>query len=83
MNYYTYKAINMNGILVKGSIEGDTIDSVYDDLIAKGLNIIDVKKASNIISKMQHYFKSKTVKRIDVIECVRNLTVMLKAGIPL
>jgi len=83
MSYYSYKAVNIDGAVVKGFIEADSIDSVYDDLVSKGLNILDVKKVSTVISKVKRYVTSKGVKRIDVIECVRNLTVMLRAGIPL
>jgi len=83
MSYFTYKAINLDGTMISGVTEAEEINAVYDDLTAKNLNILAVKKASNIIIKIRNYFVIGKVKRSDVIEYVRNLAVMLRAGIPL
>jgi len=83
MSYFTYKAINLDGTMISGVTEAEEINAVYDDLTAKNLNVLAVKKASNIIIKIRNYFVIGKVKRSDVIEYVRNLAVMLRAGIPL
>lgn len=83
MNYYFYKAINVDGSLVDGIVEADDQSAVYEDLTAKSLRVLDVKKASRMAGRIRQYFASRHVKRVDIIECIRNLSVMLTAGIPL
>jgi type II secretory pathway component PulF len=83
MNYYFYKAVNIDGSLIDGIVEAEDQAAVYDDLTAKSLRVLAVKKASKIAAMLRQRFASRGVKRVDVIECVRNLSVMLTAGIPL
>ena len=83
MNYYFYKAVNLDGSLIDGIVEAEDPAAVYDDLTAKSLKVLVVKKASKMAAKLRQHFVSRGVKRLDIIECVRNLSVMLTAGIPL
>ena len=83
MNYYFYKAVNVDGSLIDGIVEAEDQAAVYDDLTAKSLRVLVVKKASKMAARLRQRFASRGVKRVDVIECVRNLSVMLTAGIPL
>jgi type II secretory pathway component PulF len=83
MNYYFYKAVNLDGSLIDGIIEAEDLSAVYDDLTAKSLRVLVVKKASGFAARIRQHLSSRGIKRTDVIECVRNLSVMLKAGIPL
>ncbi len=83
MNYYFYKAVNIDGSLIDGIVEAEDQAAVYDDLTAKSLRVLAVKKASKMAAMLRQRFASRGVKRVDVIECVRNLSVMLTAGIPL
>jgi type II secretory pathway component PulF len=83
MNYYFYKAVNIDGSLIDGIVEAEDQAAVYDDLTAKSLRVLAVKKASKMAAMLRQRFVSRGVKRVDVIECVRNLSVMLTAGIPL
>ena len=83
MNYYFYKAVNVDGSLIDGIVEAEDQAAVYDDLTAKSLRVLAVKKASRMAAMLRQRFASRGVKRVDVIECVRNLSVMLTAGIPL
>jgi type II secretory pathway component PulF len=83
MNYYFYKAVNLDGSLIDGIVEAEDLTSVYDDLAAKSLRVLVVKKASTVAARIRQHFASRGLKRTDIIECVRNLSVMLKAGIPL
>jgi type II secretory pathway component PulF len=83
MNYYFYKAVNLDGSLIDGIVEAEDPAAVYEDLTAKSLRVLVVKKASKMAAKLRQHFASRGVKRLDIIECVRNLSVMLTAGIPL
>lgn len=83
MNYYSYKAIDPDGAMVKGVAEGEDIASVYGDLSSKGLYIINVRKANTAIANFKKKLMSRKVKRRDVIEFANNLSVMLRAGVPL
>jgi type II secretory pathway component PulF len=83
MNYYSYKAITLDGSLISGIVEAENPATVHDDLTAKNLRVLVVKKASKMAARLRQHFASRGVKRIDIIECVRNLSVMLTAGIPL
>jgi len=83
MNYYFYKAVNVDGSLIDGIVEAEDQAAAYDDLVAKSLKVLVVKKASRMAARLRQHFVSRHVKRVDIIECVRNLSVMLTAGIPL
>jgi type II secretory pathway component PulF len=83
MNYYFYKAVNVDGSLIDGIVEAEDQAAAYDDLVAKSLRVLVVKKASRMAARLRQHFVSRRVKRVDIIECVRNLSVMLTAGIPL
>jgi len=83
MNYYFYKAVNVDGSLIDGIVEAEDQAAAYDDLVAKSLRVLVVKKASRMAARLRQHFVSRRVKRVDIIECIRNLSVMLTAGIPL
>jgi type II secretory pathway component PulF len=83
MNYYSYKAIDHEGAMIKGIAEGEDIGSVYGYLSSKGLYIISIKKASRILSAIRTAFNSNRIRRRDVIEFANNLSVMIRAGVPL
>ncbi len=83
MNYYFYKAVNVDGSLINGIVEAEDQAAVYEDLTAKSLKVLVVKKASSMAARIRQHFVSRHVKRVDIIECIRNLSVMLTAGIPL
>ena len=83
MNYYFYKAVNLDGALINGIVEAEDLAAVYDDLNAKSLRVLFIKKANKVAARLRQHFSSRGINRTDVIECVRNLSVMLKAGIPL
>lgn len=83
MNYYSYKAIDPEGAMVKGVAEAEDIGSVYGDLSSKGLYILSVRKANTAVANIKKAFMSRKIKRRDVIEFANNLSVMLRAGVPL
>ncbi|NMC93471.1 MAG: type II secretion system F family protein [Syntrophorhabdus sp.] len=83
MNYYFYKAVNIDGSLIDGIVEAEDPAAAYEDLTARNLRVLVVKKASKIAARLRQHFISRRVKRGDMVECIRNLSVMLTAGIPL
>lgn len=83
MNYYAYKAIDPDGAMLKGIAEGDDISAIYEDLAAKGLNILDVKKTSRFLTELKRGLEARKIKRKDVIEFANNLAVLQKAGVPI
>ena len=83
MNYYTYKTIDDEGMIESGTIEGADIASVYDELSAKGLHVLNVKLSNRIIADISAKLKASYIKRTDIIGFANNLSVMLKAGVPL
>ena len=83
MQHYSYKAINADGILINDIIEGEDINAVHVYLSSRGLYILNVKKASRVFHNLQNRYESRKLKRNDFIEFTNNLSVMLRAGIPL
>ncbi|MBI5213195.1 MAG: type II secretion system F family protein [Nitrospirae bacterium] len=83
MNYFSYKVLNADGAVVKGVAEGDDIGSVYGELASKGFYILNLKKASNAAAYLRGILLSRKLKRKDVIEFANNLSIMLRAGVPL
>ena len=83
MDFFSYKAIGPDGAVVRGTMEGEDIGSVYSDLGEKGLYIINVKRASRFLADIKKAFHARQIKRADIIEFANNLSVMLRAGVPL
>ena len=83
MNYYTYKTIDDEGMIASGTMESADIASVYDELSAKGLHVLNVKLSNRIIADISAKLKASYIKRTDIIGFANNLSVMLKAGVPL
>ena len=83
MHHYSYKAINADGILINDIIEGEDINAVHVYLSSRGLYILNVKKASRVFHNLQKVYESRKLRRNDFIEFTNNLSVMLRAGIPL
>src|SRR3990172_5260374 len=77
------KAIDADGILINDILEGEDINSVYGYLSSRGLYILNVKKASRVFHNLQKVYESRKLRRNDFIEFTNNLSVMLRAGIPL
>jgi type II secretory pathway component PulF len=83
MRYYAYKAITPDGSLIRGTVAGEDIDYVYGILSSNGLYILNVKTTSTLITNLKKSLRKRNVKNKDIIEFANNLSVMLKAGIPL
>ena len=83
MAYFSYKAIDSKGDVVKGLIEETHVDQAYDNISALGLNILNIQPSGRLAD---FYFKKVRVwgiKGKDTIEFASNLAIMLRAGLPL
>ncbi|MCL4456002.1 MAG: type II secretion system F family protein [Nitrospirae bacterium] len=83
MNYFSYKALDADGAVVKGVAEGEDISAVYGELASKGFYILNLKRASSAAAYLRSVLLSRKLQRKDVIEFANNLSVMLRAGVPL
>lgn len=83
MQFFSYKAIDENGTIVKGMVEATDISIAHDSITSLGLYIIDIKRSNEYIASISRRLLAKRIKRKDIIEFSSNLSVMLRAGIPL
>ncbi|MDD5243490.1 MAG: type II secretion system F family protein, partial [Syntrophorhabdaceae bacterium] len=83
MSTFSYKAIDQNGALKSGTTDADAIETVYGDLASRGLNVLDVVKASRLTSGIIRNLSFWRVKRSEITEFASNLSVIMKAGIPI
>jgi len=83
MPLFTYKAIGPHGEIVKGSIEGDDIDLAYNNISGAGLYILNIRRSNKFIRSFIGRFKDRGIRPKDIIEFANNLSVMLKAGLPI
>ncbi|MCS7203427.1 MAG: type II secretion system F family protein [Thermodesulfovibrio sp.] len=82
MNIYWYKALNPEGKILKGFIKAENESSVMTSLTIKNLYIISISKIPSFLQPITEFFSLK-IKNTDLIEFSKNLSLMLKAGIPL
>lgn len=83
MAFYSYTAVNSDGTLIKGAMEGSDIETVRDTIASFGLYIITLKRLSHYNSYIRKLVLTRSVRRTEIVEFARNLSVMLKAGIPI
>ncbi|MFN3479870.1 MAG: type II secretion system F family protein, partial [Thermodesulfovibrionales bacterium] len=83
MQFFSYRAIDETGEVVKGIIEGTDENSARDSITSTGLHIINIKRSNEYIASISRRLLARRIKRRDIIEFASNLSVMLRAGIPL
>jgi len=83
MPFFAYKALDSNGEVVRGLVEGVHIDSAYDNIAALGLHILNIKKSGRVSDFFMKQSRGRGVAGKDVIEFANNLAVMLRAGLTL
>jgi type II secretory pathway component PulF len=81
MSMFSYKAIDMDGLLINGNVDAETIDDARSSLLSGGLSVISIRKAGRLLAGLQARSSARRIKRRDIIELVRNIGVSLKAGI--
>lgn len=83
MPYFNYRAINEQGVLVRGLIEHIDIDHAYDNISDSGLHIVKIYKSDRLTGLYLKKVSSWSIKPKDIIEFAKNLSVMQRAGLPL
>lgn len=83
MNNYSFKALDADGIVIRGILEADTVSSVHENLAARGLFVLHVKQSSLLFKKIIDKFITWRITRKDIIEFSSNLSLMVRAGVPI
>ncbi len=83
MPLFSYKAIDENGEIVKGIVEGEDTSMAYEDIASSGLHILKIQKSIGLSDMYLKQARGWGIKTKDVIEFASNVAVMLKAGLPL
>jgi type II secretory pathway component PulF len=83
MNNYLYKAVDANGGVIKGIVEGLDASSVRNNLTSRGLYVLYIKDSSKFLKKINDKLTTWRIKRKDVIEFSSNLAIMIRAGVPI
>ena len=83
MNYYSYKAIDPGGAVLRGMTKGNDEAALRDEFKSKGLFVLQIKKSSGFAQKIQAKLKARQIQRKDIIELATNLSIMLHAGVPI
>ena len=81
---YSYQAINQNGEIVKGEILAVDKSEALKRINSTKLITIEIKESvKGMPFKKINIFKSKKVKKEELMVFTRELSVMLKAGLPI
>jgi len=83
MPFFIYKAIDDNGDVVNGQIEGNDMDLAYNNISDSGLHVLNIRQSSSLSNLYLMRAQSWGIKGKDIIEFANNLSVMLRAGLPL
>lgn len=83
MSVFSYKAIDQNGGLLEGTVEGADLSFAYDSVEAAGLYVIEIKETNAYLANISRKLQARKIKRKDIIEFASNLSVMLRAGMPI
>ncbi len=83
MKIFKYKAIDDSGKVFSGVIQAVDPQGVEEGLISLGLHPLSIKPVRPGLNRVINYLLSSKIKRKDIIEFSNNLSVMLRAGIPL
>lgn len=83
MPNFSYKAIDSNGALVRGSIEASDLEAASDTIFHGGLNVLEIRKGNELLASIRKRYLARTIKRKDIVEFANNLSMMLKTGVPI
>ncbi|GAB4415786.1 MAG: type II secretion system F family protein [Thermodesulfovibrionales bacterium] len=83
MPFFSYKAIDESGAVIKGMVEGMDMAIAHDSITSAGLYVIDIRKSNEYLAAISKRLSARRIKRRDIIEFCNNLSVMLKSGIPI
>lgn len=82
MNIYRYKAIDTNGNIFSGFLKAEDTSSAMASLSLQNAYITSIFRIPKILSPFFSFISPK-IKNPELIEFAKNLSTMLKAGIPL
>ena len=82
MTFFSYSAVDSNGKMIKGSVEAEDIAAATGDVAAMGLYLLSLRPTANYMAAFLKLFQSFRVSRAEIIEFAQNLSVMLRAGMP-
>lgn len=83
MPTYIYKARDIDGNLITGTLELDTLSSCVDSLKQKNYYILDVKEKVEKKDIFESINSSRKVKVKDIAVFCRQFSVLINAGIPI
>lgn len=83
MPYYSYKAVDNNGAVVKGMVEDVDMEVAQSAVSLSGLHVLTIRRSGILTDLYLKHLKVSGVKSKDIIEFASNLSVMLRAGLPL
>ncbi|MBC8413201.1 MAG: type II secretion system F family protein [Nitrospira sp.] len=83
MSFFSYKAMNGMGEIVTGTLEELDEQMAYDSIAASGLHVLKIRKSSALSDIYLKKVSKRGIKATDIIEFASNLSVMIRAGIPL
>lgn len=80
MSMYRYRAYNATGQIIQGAIEADSVLIAENRLRASGIWLLDAKEGNAGATEESH---DLSVKRSDLINFFVQMTLLLRAGIPI
>jgi general secretion pathway protein F/type IV pilus assembly protein PilC len=83
MPLFSYKAIDDNGEIIQGVVEGQDATMAYDDIASSGLHILKIHKSIGLSDLYLKQARGWGIKTKDIVEFAANVSVMIKAGMPL
>lgn len=83
MEFYSYTAVNSDGALIRGAMEGNDPETVRDSIASSGLYLITLRKLNRFSSSIRKFTLMRSIRRTDIIEFAKNLSIMLRTGIPI
>lgn len=82
MNIYRYKALDSEGNVISGIIKAQDQTEAISNLSVKNFYVVSFMEIPKFLSSFINIF-SRNIKNLELIEFAKNLSIMLKAGIPL
>ncbi|MFQ5353660.1 MAG: type II secretion system F family protein [Thermodesulfobacteriota bacterium] len=79
---YSYKAINSDGRVVRGTLTGLNMKAARDSLIASGLYLLKLRKMNRISERLGKALTFERIQTRDIIEFSRSISIMLRSGVP-
>lgn len=83
MAFYSYSAVNSDGILIRGAIEGNNPENARDDISSSGLYVITLRKLNPVSSSIRKFADMRSIRRPEIIEFAKDFSIMLRSGIPI